>query len=318
MVALSDLQIWAAGGADGGAAAWAALRPGCLTSLRLDRLPSAADLGLSRLQELRGVSLSPDDAAALAGGAPQLRLLAAAPAGDWGGGAPPALPRVTHASFDYGAGSEVAFLPRLLPAVRVLCLEPDDASLGLPRLDGLTNLETLAAGRRLGAHLEPSRLAALAALLRLSALACCLLLCKIGSLEVLPSLETLHVIVRASEGPLDAAAALAAAARLPRLRSLALDAAAGGAEEGAAASSAALRAFARSPGRLARLELFPRLGRTPDVHALAALPCLSRLGVRVDASEQHDLERITLEHDSIGGGLIREPEGVIDLDWVDG
>ncbi|KAI8467225.1 MAG: hypothetical protein J3K34DRAFT_43005 [Monoraphidium minutum] len=98
---LTDLNISASEEGAAAAAAWAALQPARLTSLRTNMLPSEACLRLSGLLELQGIqNLTVELAGALARGAPLLRLLSANVRGAWATPALPPLPRVTHAWFD--------------------------------------------------------------------------------------------------------------------------------------------------------------------------------------------------------------------------
>lgn len=119
---------------------WDALRPeglACInaTSEPTRLLPAAGPLNVPRLVELRNVILSARQAAALARGAPLLRVLVCRPEGDWG-----ALPsdavflNITHARFvSCGQGfSAHVQLRRMLPAVQHLVVQ-----LGFEgRLDG--------------------------------------------------------------------------------------------------------------------------------------------------------------------------------------
>ncbi|KAI8472777.1 MAG: hypothetical protein J3K34DRAFT_467095 [Monoraphidium minutum] len=108
------------------AAAWAALPAAQLRSLDLVHIPPCAAPfdGWSRLVELRGVSLDPQQAAAAAAGLPRLRLLAARPRGDWRAAAAAgaaAFPRLAHAEFwECGGGFAGARLAELCPSLEHL------------------------------------------------------------------------------------------------------------------------------------------------------------------------------------------------------
>ncbi|KAI8475506.1 MAG: hypothetical protein J3K34DRAFT_517328 [Monoraphidium minutum] len=294
-----------------------ALQPGHLEALSLPGLARLGPLSLSRLHELRGIEcLRPEGAAALARGAPLLRLLVAGIGGPWGAWGPAhVLPRVTRAHLDYDRSFRDAEISLILPAVQALSLQPCRYGEPPPGVAGLTALETLVfdRGNCFQERVPVTWWLGASSLPRLRRL---LFGVSEGN-EVwwvlgLPALEVLHVN---SDKELDVAHILAAAACCLRVHTVC--------SQGPGMDApplGSLAAFAAAPGRVSRAEVWGGHKHglpLADARRLAALPFMRRLGA--GAWDDFDLDAASRDHEAGAGAacICALDEHVIDLRWID-